>query len=322
MELAISKSRNIKDTSMKLYLANLRKLNYMITGELEVPENTKFLMDYPKVMEAVDSLDKLTTKKNLITAILVGLTSDVKPNQEVIDLYQDNLKKKTEKYKAFLLLQKKTPVQEKNWLAYDKIIKILDDIFCEIKEAGLQKKTQLSNREFELVQQYVVLSTYMFVTIRNDFADMRVVTPAELEKIPKAVQRNANYLLNTSKTDKTFILNVFKNRDKIGAKEIPVPKKVANIINMWLKVNKSGWFLVKVSSRDHPMSPNGLTKFINKIFHKRADGKRIGSSLLRHIIISHNLEGTKSLAEVEVDNQKTVDKYLHSAQMNELYRKV
>jgi hypothetical protein len=44
--------------------------------------------------------------------------------------------------------------------------------------------------------------------------------------------------------------------------------------------------------------------------------------MLRHIIISHYTKDEPTLKEIEKKNEKIEDKFMHSAGVNKLYRKV
>lgn len=101
-----------------------------------------------------------------------------------------------------------------------------------------------------------------------------------------------------SNNKKVFHINQFKNRKRLDTKTLNVTPKLNKVINLWLKHNNSGYYLVK-SDRKTPMSPNNITKFLNKIFIKNADGKKISSSMIRHIIISNDLKGEKTLVQLK-----------------------
>ena len=70
------------------------------------------------------------------------------------------------------------------------------------------------------------------------------------------------------------------------------------------------------NSRGGPMTPNGLTKFLNKTFS--IIGKdNISSTMLRHIYISKKLDKSPYLEEKE----QIAMKMGHSINTQELYRK-
>jgi hypothetical protein len=140
------------------------------------------------------------------------------------------------------------------------------------------------------------------------------------EDYVKLKENNKNYLVVFKKNKKQFILNDFKNKQKIGKKQLDITPSLNKVINIWLKFNKSGWYLVK-KDRTTPMNPNNITKYLNKIFMSNT-GKKIGSSLIRHIVISKISENDPTIAEEEEKEKAIENKFLHSKEMNKLYRKI
>ena len=149
---------------------------------------------------------------------------------------------------------------------------------------------------------------------------MKIVSQSEYDNIPKSTKAKNNYLVEKSGNSRTFKLNNFKNSKSIGAKEFDVPKHVNKIISKWLKFNQSGYFLTSYNN-NNPISPNGITKLMNRIFEPRT-GKSISTSMLRHIIISHDMKDKPTIEEKKEQANNIENKYLHSKSMNELYRKV
>jgi hypothetical protein len=318
----IKTSRSIADSSLKLYLSNIKRLNGLITGEAVMPENLNS-WTLPLIKKALSTIDKITTRKNIITAAIVGLGSETDPDQPLIDSLQALLKEHGDKYTAFLVTQKKTPQQDANWMSYADIIGVAKALLKRIKnERLLTASVMLDNEAFKLVQGYVLLLTYLHQPIRNDYADMRVVTVKELAAVTVKEQKLHNYLLVKPSGQYTYILNIFKNSATIGAKRLPVAAKVASLYDRWLQLNRSGWLFVKPSKRTLPMAPAGITVALQKLFFP----KRIGSSMLRHIIASHMAEGTPSIAEENAEEKSrsdgVEDTFLHSSSMNKLYRKL
>lgn len=307
---------NIKQCSLNTYLISLKNLRKKIDNKTEL-NNTDFLNDFDKINDILKN-DKLTTKKNKITAILVALGADNKKNDKLIDKYQKKLKNLNDEYSAFLKTQKKTETQEKNWLDYEDLVDVYNDVMKDVKHNKITKKDKLNDKEFDLLQQVLILRTYLDFPLRNDFADMKIINSKEYEKL-KSDDEN-NYLAILPKNKKVFILNDFKNKNKIGKKELQITPSLNKIINIWLKHNDSGWYLIK-NDKKTPMNPNNITKYLNKIFMKRAN-KKIGSSLIRHIVISKVTEGEPTLKEEEEKQKKIENKFLHSSNMNKLYRKV
>ena len=85
----IKKSRNIKDSSLKVYLFNILKLHDKIFNNKDI-ENIKWLKDHDKVIEAIKDM-KLSSRKTYLASIVVSLISqnDDKLYGESIKYYRD-----------------------------------------------------------------------------------------------------------------------------------------------------------------------------------------------------------------------------------------
>ena len=61
---------------------------------------------------------------------------------------------------------------------------------------------------------------------------------------------------------------------------------MANLVRIFLNHNRTGYLLVSQTNVDQPMSTNGVTRTLQRISATYFDGKKIGSSLLRHMYLS------------------------------------
>jgi len=320
----IRDSRDIKEISLKTYIGSLKKIHKSVDPECKGDaDDCDFLHNYTEVMKFVDAEAKLTTKKNRLTAVLVALGSESPKDEILIKKYGNALKDLNDEYAKFIKRQKKTPTQKANWITYSKLVQITNELAEEVDDAGitLKEKSTLSRAEFDLLQQYVILRTYITFPMRNDFADMRVIKNDAWKKMTKKQRSAANFLILLPKNKKEFHINMFKTAKSLGPKVLSIPPKLNKLMNLWLKFNKSGYFMTKKNGRD-PVSANGITKFLNRLFAARADGKKISTSMLRHIVISHLLKGQKTIAQKEKESKAIEDTFMHSAEMNDLYRKV
>jgi hypothetical protein len=318
----IKKARNIKDSSMITYISALKKIHKGLGGlEDKDYKNAEFLKDYKKVMAVINKEEKLTSKKNKLTAVLVALSSQDPKSEILIDKFNDTLKGMNDEYLAFLKLQKKTDTQKKNWINYADLIKIVNRIMATVADEEIQKKEELNKNEFDTLQQYLILRTYLTFPLRNDFANMPIIKIKDLKNLSKDDQQSKNYLVLLNNNKKQFNINQFKNQKYIGSKVLKIPAKLNRIINLWMKHNKSGFYLVR-QDRKSAMNPNNITKFLNRIFHKYADGKKISTSMIRHIVISHMLKGKKTIKQKEEEAKDIENTFFHSKAVNDLYRKV
>ena len=308
--------RGIRESSCRTYLSALKKV-YGATGAEGEIKDWKWLKDYSKVMKAINKQEKLTSKKNKLTAVIVALSVQNNKNEAVMDKYQDKLKSWNDQYMEELEKQKKTKTQKENWLSYEELIKTSNDLMEKVKEFKNEKK--LTKKEFDILQQLVVLRTYLEFPLRNDFASMPVIKKIDYNKL-KDDEKNKNFLVVGADGKKQFILTQYKNSKFLGEKRFTIPKPLNSIINLWLKHNTSGWFLVQIRTPTKPMNPNLLTKYLNKIF--KSHGKKISSSMIRHIVISHQMKDEPTIKEKQQKEIETQDMFLHSGKVHDLYRKI
>jgi len=317
---AIQKARpQLKHNSLNLYVTSLRTLYKRLHGDDKDEMTVDFLKDKKTVMKDIET-HCINSKKNILTAVLVALSSEAKKDESLIEFYQLKLKELSEKYNSFLEKQEKTDTQKNNWIEYDTFIGVINGLLEKIKKGDFLKKIKLSRPEYVLLQKYVILSFYQVFPMRNDIADMKVLTKSKYDSIDKDEKNKNNYFVTEQKGFKIY-LNAFKNVSRIGTKTFDIPEKLGKIVKIWLKYNKSG-YLFTLGNGLSPLSPNGVTKLLNSIFLKACDGKKISSSMLRHISISEKLKNEPTLVEKKKEEQKTEDTYMHSSAMNEKYRKL
>lgn len=301
----IKKERGIKNNSIDLYINSIKKLGGIDT-----------LKNYDDTLKKINGY-KLTTQKNKLTAIIVVLKCS-KADDKLIEKYNMKLKELNEDYMKFLKNQEKTETQTNNWIEYEDLVKLSNKMMNRIKTENLKTKVNLSNKEYDMIQQILILRTYLDFPIRNNFSNMKIMSLKEYDDLDEDDKNNNNYLI-TDRKKRYFKINSFKNKKSIGNKSFDIQKPLNAIISLWLKFNKSGYYLTK-SDRKTPMNSNGITKFLNKIFIKEYN-KKISTSMLRHILISHANKDKPSIKEIEKNEQKVEDTFMHSKNVNDLYTK-
>jgi hypothetical protein len=203
-----------------------------------------------------------------------------------------------------------TNTQKDNWVEYDKLIALVDKLNTEYKP--LYKLDSLTTKQFDQLQQLLVLKLYMTFTFRNNFANMKIINSRDF----KTANKKANYYIQPNK----FYIGSYKTVKTHGPKLYTIPRSLNYLIKQWLKYNTSGYLLVNYD-KVTPMSSNGITKYLNKIFMKHYN-KKISTSMLRHIAISHYNKDKQTIHEIEQENKEIVDIFHHSKHMNNLYRKI
>lgn len=312
----IKNKRKINDNSVLQYIRCLNALKKSI-GVAD-DEMCECLTDFDKVMKYINSLDKMTTKKNKLTAVVVALDScDV--DEKIIDKYKNALKDTNDEYNLFLNKQVKTETQKKNWIEYSELVRIANDLLNLVK--AFKNKDNLSKMEYDVLQKCVLLQTHLEFPLRNDLSEVKIINNKDYTKLKE--KKTENYLVIQDKPYKmTFYFNHFKNQKSLGSLKMPVPKKLVNLYKIWFKYNKSNNFLTSTKDRTTPISPNKQTKIFTELFKQYYPDKNISSSLIRHIIISHLTKGEPTIKEKQEKKEKIKVKFQHSEKTNDTYRKI
>lgn len=309
----IKEKRKIKESSLKSYIFNINKLHRLIYDK-DV-ENLKFLEDKDKVMETLEN-KKLSTRKSYLAAIVVSLMA-MNEDDELIKYYRDEMEELAKKFNDEMSTQRKSERQNENWVSLDKLKKVMRKYRNELVEKKIFEKEPdtLNNKEFDLLQKWVVASLYVIddknPPLRNNYS-MKIIKEKDYEKLSEEDKKKENYLINKSRNKKVFSLGDYKTSGKYGIKLIDIGKKLNSVLNIWLKFNKSDNLLL--NSKKERMSSNALTKYLNKVF--LPSGKsNISSSMIRHIFITEKFP--PQLAEKE----EISSKMLHSKDQQTLYSK-
>ena len=307
---------NVKNNSIMTYINNLKKVCREISGKDKKDcylGNLKWLDGFEKVMKTIDD-EPLNTKKNRLIAIVVALKA-TEADKDLIEKYTKEMTKLAEEGDARDKEQKLTDKQKANWVDYNELIKLTETLFDRIRDQGLLKKDKLTRKQYTLFQDYIMLRTYLTFTWRNDFAEMKVISNEEKDDDGKN-----NFLIQKNGIPEKFILNQYKTEKKYGKKSVEIPDKLSKVIKKFLKFNKSGYFLT-LQDGIRAITPNGITKAFNRLFQNEL-GKTISTSLLRHIVISHFRASDPTIKEQEKKQQEIENRFMHSGEMNDRYRKI
>lgn len=297
---------NLSSSSLDLYLSKLKKFNND-KGKF----NIRSLYNHDKVMEVVDKRENSSTRKSTLTAVVVALQAQKKPNKKLIEKYREVMINYLTKENSDAMKQEKSAKQEKNWVSMDDFVNLINKLQNNIKEKGIIKKDILNNKEYKELQDYVILRLYHEYPFRNDFGSLHIV------KNEDGLEKDKNYLVVGK--DYKIILNMYKTSKKYGTKEYMLSKQLKSLVKTLLKHNKTGMLLAN-KKRTKPMSRNNLTITLQTIFMKHL-GKKIGSSMLRHIQSTADNEGKETLLEQQRKEQMTQNRYLHSGHTNQVYAK-
>ena len=266
--------QNVSESSKKLYLHNLKKLN-----DNKEPTTLKFLNETNKVFEKLNVLKENTRKTYLIAIIKALKDSGTKSNLKLYQVYYPELEKLNKKYQD---TTKMTGGEQTNWIQ-DEEIDELNESFEKFVSL-IKNKRKLNEKETETLLEYVVFSLYTKTIPRRglDYVKMKTANPIDGDK-------EFNYYWKGK-----FYFNNYKTKGTYGTQVIDVPSELESVIKLYLKFKPKEIDFLLVKNNKPFVSTTYTTNILKKIFDKQ-----VGVSMLRKYYATKYLsKGKKELAEV------------------------
>ena len=292
----IKKARpNIKENTIKQYEVNLRKLQKIYDAE-----GYDFLKDPDDVMDKLKDLHYLSQRNmlNAIIVLLMALNHDEKYD-ELLTTYGELRDELNDKYsdeqKSGVISDK----QSKNFTDIESIYKMINDMAEDLKPIKKKSKDDITKKEMQLLQAYVLFNIYSRMPMRNDVAGMMAINQAAYKKLSEDEKKENNYLVVPSKGNIYFVLNKYKTSKKYQELDLPIEDaNLRKILRYYLKMNGMG-VLFKTST-GKPLTRTELSKVLLKYSQKYMN-KSISTTLLRKIYLSSKYGDMKK--ELEKDNK-------------------
>ena len=280
LEQKITNSRDIKQSTLKIYMSNLHTLYNSIenpTVRFDIPD---WLYIYQAhILEFLYQYAP-STQKNYYSAILVALSTDLEKYIDVYERYFAIHKQLADGIADEQMTQIKTEKQAENWVSMSVLKDVVDNLHADIISQNLYQLANWDKQQTDLYQRYLVGSLYTSMPpIRLDYANMKIISKKEYDKLK---DKKDNYLVIQNLKKKQFVFNDYKTFSKYGSKIITVPDEINAILNVWLFHNKTGFLLL--DNNNKPMSRVTLSRYLTKIF--APTGKNISVTMLRHIYLS------------------------------------
>jgi len=295
--------KGVASTTANLYIRTLIILNNKLPFK-----NLAFLKKSDVIMKLIGEYAE-STQKTILAAIVsvLGLFSN-KPTYKNTHLFYHTKMMGMMKMLKTTETSEKTEKQKENWIDWTTIKKLSTDAYTKVKGFG----KHLTPKDADHLLNTTVLSLYTCVPPRRnqDYLDMVIV-----KKWDDDMDKSKNYL---DLTGNQFIFNKYKTAKKYGTQHVTIPNDDVNplmdILATYLKYhplykkNTETPFLVGIDGT--PLKAvNSITRILNKIF-----GKKVGSSLLRHIFLSDKYN-IKEMQEDAADMGHSVEeqaKYLRT----------
>jgi hypothetical protein len=267
--------KNITESSKKLYLANLTRLN---GGAIK---NLKFLNDVEAIKEKLEKYKPNTQRSYIISivSLLKSLKEKQKKYSKLYDAYYSIL---DEMNKSLKDQTGKTDKEEKEWIGQDAVKAKFEEQFKIMDE--LKEKKKLTPEEYEKLLHLVVLSLFVLQKPRRnkDYQEAYIV-----KKYKPDPETKKNYL-DLFKNE--FHFGAYKTQGKYNIQTVPVNPLLREILDFYIKFHplksklkeKDAMIPLLVDEKGEPfMQTNSLTRMLYKIF-----GSKIGSSMLRKLYLT------------------------------------
>ena len=157
------------------------------------------------------------------------------------------------------------------------------------------------------MQQNLVLHLYTILPpVRNDWSDVRFVSEAEWEDMANEEKKSTNNLVMARGGYRMYWAK-YKTVKKHGVIMQVIPKGLQTLLKKHIKFLKLHFpdaeYLI-LSRSGEPLSRNGLTKFLQRLFYKHFR-KKISTSALRSIFLTHRFD------KKALEDQREVAKAMH-----------
>jgi hypothetical protein len=268
------KDKNITESSLKLYLNNLRRLN---GGDF--PKSFSFLKDVDAILERIKDYKPNTQRSYIIS--IVSLLKQEPKMKKLYDRYYTILMNFNKELKTN---NEKSETQKDNWISQEEVKEIYDKTTAEVKELIADKK-KLTPSEYEKVLRWFILSLYTLQKPRRN-ADYQLALVAKT-KLSGDIDPQYNLLdLNAGK----WFFNNYKTKGTYKTQEMEASPEMKDAVEVYLKFHphakllkkKGGVVPLLVDFEGEPLQQvNSITRILNKIF-----GKKIGVSMLRNIYLT------------------------------------
>ena len=264
--------KNISQSSVRTYLSAIKSVAKAINKTIETPED--IIAYHENIIDFLNT-QKLNVRKTKLSAFIVSIDKGKKDgkslNTEQVDKvlvkFRDIITKDGKDYEEQELKQTLTETQKKNFIEWDDVMKIYEELKTEAEP--LFKLERLNLGQFRKLQNYVLVSCYVLIPPRRsmDYVEMKI---RNINEASDNFMRTKN-----KKKPSTFVFNKYKNSGRLGSQEVVIPNTLRNIIMKWMEKNPYDYLIV--NNNGEKVTISKINQLLNDIFKKN-----FGSSLMRH----------------------------------------
>ena len=298
----IQKERGCKRSSARVYSSNLSRIHREFCSHTKYAQDLKWLDgNYKPLLKKLKLVENLNTQRNLLAASLVGF--DLLKNTAARDPYVAQIAKLNEKQTGAA----RTPKQEAKFVDWSKIIKLRRLLTRTVRLGKYYTRKKLLRREFQVLQQNMVLHLYTQIPpVRNDWSTVRFMTSTQWDDLTEEEKTTDNILVMSRGAYHVYWAD-YKTVKKHGVIQQVIPKVLQSLLKKHIKYLKLHFpenDHLLLSSTGTPMTRNGLTKFLQRLFYTHFRSKT-STSALRSIFLTHKFD------KKALDEQRDIAKAMH-----------
>lgn len=275
---------NASAATIRTYNSLLKSMFYKSHSK-EEPIDISWFKHSGEVLESLAGKTPQSRKTNLAAVIVLLDGKDCEKYAEMMNADADHT---AAEYKK----QEKTEKQKDNWLDYAEVKAVWDKQSIRANKL-LGSKDEPNAAEISELVKYMALtltSGIFFPPRRSEWVSMKL----------KDFDKEKDNYIDTK--GMSFVFNSYKTQKTLGQERVAYPKAFKLMLNRYLKKVGDREYLI-FNTRGGQLSNAALTQILNAAF-----GKKIGTSMLRHIFLSDKFKDIPKLTDL----QATADSLGHS----------
>jgi integrase len=265
---------SLSESSIKSYISNLRSINKKL-GYKDDEINVNNFKEINKVKMVIENL-KPSQRKTLYASLVILFNEDDEIKKNYRTLMMDDIYKVKEEYEE----QKED--EDKEYIEWSEVLDVYKNFSKDIKYL-LNGKDSLKDKEFNLLQNYIILSLYVLLEPRRSMDTIFL-------KFRNYNVDEDNYV--DFKQNK-IIFNKYKTAKFYGKQTVEMNKKLKDILKKWYNINSEDYVLIDTLGK--PLTQIKLNKKLNSIF----GGLKVGVNTLRHSYLTHKYKDLPAFKDMK-----------------------
>jgi hypothetical protein len=261
---------NIAESTVKNYNTVLKSVYKNVFGDTDTPDIENF-KDVEKILNYIKDEPQNTRKTKLSAVIALAPLEEYRTQ-----IYQlaKAIQKETDKSEM-------TPKLEESEITPTEMAEVVKT--AKKNADAIQKKSELTMRDLQEIQKYVILSLY-----HGHIAPRRSIDYTEMVLKPTD-KKTQNYIdMRKSK----FVFNQYKTAGTIGTQEIEIPVALKKILKKWILLIPTEVNHLLFNNYKEPLSNVSLGQRFNEMF-----GPKKSVNSMRHYFLTQNHSDTVRMTD-------------------------